>query len=127
MVGSFMETPADRPPRVPEGLRRLVRRCLAKSARDRFADGRELLSAIEALPRMESVPRRSPIQRVAGGVLIAGVAAATAVGLWLRRSLGETPPPTRLEQITMSEATETSPAFSPEGARLLYVVESAGL
>ncbi|HYV84960.1 MAG TPA: protein kinase [Patescibacteria group bacterium] len=121
------EEPADLPPRVPEGLRRLVRRCLAKLARDRFTDGADLLAAIEALPKTESGARRSPIQRVAGGVLIAGVAAATAVGLWLRRSLGETPPTTRLEQITMSEATETSPAFSPEGARLLYVVESAGL
>jgi Tol biopolymer transport system component len=121
------EEPAELPARVPEDVRRLVRRCLAKTTRDRFAGGGDLLTALETLPRAGGDAGRRPLARVAGGALIAGVAAATAVGLWLRRSLGEAPPVTRLEQVTMSEATETAPSFSPDGTRLLYVVESGGL
>src|SRR5258705_8793796 len=121
------EEPADLPAGVPGDVRRLVRRCLAKTTRDRFADGGVLLTALEGLPRPGSGTGPRPLTRVALGVVIAGVAATTAVGLWLRRSPGEAPPVTRLEQVTMSEATETSPAFSPDRTRLLYVVETGGL
>src|SRR5262245_48297860 len=122
------ETPPALPARLPEGLRRLVERCLSKTPRDRPANGGDLGGALETLQRTDAPSSGRPVSRVAGGLLIAGVAAASAVGLWLKRSLGETAaPPTRLEQVTMSEATETSPVFSPDGMRLLYVADSGGL
>jgi serine/threonine protein kinase len=60
---------------LPEGIDRIVRRCLMKNASDRFANGSELLKALESgdavLPafedRMKSVtPRRFPIGAVMG-------------------------------------------------------------
>ncbi|HKQ98411.1 MAG TPA: hypothetical protein VJV75_11080, partial [Candidatus Polarisedimenticolia bacterium] len=54
---------------------------------------------------------------------------AAAFALLYRRGGAppETPAAVRLTQVTLSEATEESPAFSPDGRRIVYTLETGGL
>ena len=72
------------PTKVPKPIRRLVERCLAKIAGDRFADGFALAAAMrEVLPPEDSVWTRR--RMVAAGVGGLGVVGAGALAGWATR------------------------------------------
>ncbi len=123
------DEPPDLPEAVPEGLRHLVKRCLAKSAVERPESGRELVETLEAVTAERSptpVPRNVGLRIAAWAIVLAVLAAATFLAI--RRPAGpRRVHDLRLSQVTLSEATEASPAFSPDGGRLLYTAELDGL
>ncbi|HUD73166.1 MAG TPA: protein kinase [Dongiaceae bacterium] len=130
MTAILREKPGSISTSVPAGLRDLVRACLAKSPADRPASAAALVERLEALRPREAAAPSPWSQGWRRGVLWGArlLAVAGAVALFWRR-----PPPVepasavRLTQVTLSEATEESPAFSPDGRRILYTVENGGL
>jgi Tol biopolymer transport system component/serine/threonine protein kinase len=124
MTAILRQEPGDLPGTVPQDLRRLVRQCLAKAPEERPASARELVRTLET-PAPSPPPRRFPPLLGAGVALVAAAAAMTLLfRLGGRRDDEGRLPDLRLTQITLSEATESSPAFSPDGRRLLYSAES---
>jgi Tol biopolymer transport system component len=126
MTAILRQEPPSLPAGVPEDLRRLVRRCLAKPAEERLASGQELVAALEA-----AAPTERPAVRplwIAGAAMVATAALAAALLHFMGQSPGDAALPVlRLSQITLTEATESSPAFSPDGTRLLYTAETGRL
>jgi predicted Ser/Thr protein kinase len=112
------------------GIAGVLRRCLAPSPADRFADARELLAAL-------SRPRRRVALRAA---LALGAMAAVAGGTLIARSLDHAPSkrvakpngPYRMQQITTTAGawpggSPFSIALSPDARRFAYTTGSGKL
>jgi Tol biopolymer transport system component len=119
---------------IPEELERIVRKCLAKRADERYQDARELLADVRALRRASSAdalavapPRpwwSRPAALAAAGAVI--VVAAIAVA-WIRARTGAAAlslPASR--QVTAAPGWETDPALSPDGTLIAYVSDESG-
>jgi Tol biopolymer transport system component len=89
---------SDLPEGVPEGVRRLLISCLAKAAGDRVRSTRDI---------------RDELGRARAWLEAASGPAVTALP--------------RLTQLTWSEGVEESPAFSPDGADLLFTRQAGGV
>jgi len=80
---------------VPPGLERVMRRCLEKDPEERFQSARDVAFALEALSGpsgSETTAARKPERRsLRWAALLAGIAAAILVALWLKGPWG--PPP----------------------------------
>ena len=65
-------------PEVPEALRSIVTRCLAKDAAERFASGQELLAALEQLTKQPTAPAKQskPAVRLVAGLVVVALLAA---------------------------------------------------
>jgi Tol biopolymer transport system component len=111
---------------LPEGLLRVVRRCLEKSPDDRFQGARDLAFALESA---SSETRQSPPggqpeakRRVAPrtALVVAAVLAAAALSAWLaRRSVlaGRVP---SYERLTYRVGAVGSARFAPDGETIVY-------
>jgi serine/threonine protein kinase len=121
---------------VPKDLDRVVDKCLAKDADERYQHIADLLVDLQALKR-ELGPGQpklvtKPSAKHTSPALIVGMAAVLlAVGLawWLSRSSEsgiEPPPQYKLTQITRDSGYTGQPALSPDGKLLAYVSDRAG-
>src|SRR5205085_5483457 len=88
VCSSDLAPAAPLPDNVPQPLRGIIRRCLAKEPGERYANAGEIRSALEAVPvHAEAVRRKIGWRRLAA--MSAGVLAMlvlTAAGYWLHRS-----------------------------------------
>ena len=119
---------ADAP--VPPVLDRIIRRCLEKSADERFSSARDVAFSIDAagapthgtsrsLAAVDAPPRRSAVGW-------GGIAAAVIVGLaiggpatWLV-TRAKPAAPARFRQLTFRRGTATAARFSPDGETVVY-------
>jgi Tol biopolymer transport system component/serine/threonine protein kinase len=112
------ELPRDTPPAV----RRLLSRCLEKSSARRLRDAGEARSVLEealASGREDAAPIRS--RRRIGTSIVQSIRSA-----FTRAQPPATPAPlapSRLTQLTFSKEIEAFPAFSPDGAQLVFARE----
>ncbi len=120
--------PAD----VPDGLRRVLRRCLQKDQKRRLRDIREVrLEMDEARdePPVTGHPAPSTTQRRQRLLLIAALAVMTIIaGIALQRAFRTAPTPAevRLEINTPPTTDPTSLAISPDGRTIVFVAASEG-
>jgi Tol biopolymer transport system component len=124
-------------PSIPRELARLVHRCLAKNAVDRYQSALDVRHSLEeAKQDVDSgdlvpshrahVSHRSLRMRLA--MLAAGVVAVTA-SLWLLRNREGGRAVPRLQnavQVTSTLDVESYPTWSPDGGRLAYERTEAG-
>ena len=133
--------------KTPGRIEDLLRRCLRRDANQRLhdiADARLEIAEAQAAPggaaTASSGPAAghvAPTSRAGGSrgflwlfATIAAVALAAVAVLLYRRmggSLPERPPQPSLTQLTSASGVEQFPAFSPDGAQLLYAAESGGV
>jgi serine/threonine-protein kinase len=122
MAAVITRTPPHLPigPAISPALATSVAKALAKSPSDRFATAREFADALSS-GESEAGSGKSPTSRLlVGGLLGLALIAALA---WVLIRRGETtgkPLVTRLAQLTSDEAVEEWPAWSPDGARLVF-------
>ena len=105
MTAILRQEPPALPASVPEDLRRLVRRSMAKAAGERPASGQDLVAALEAAvppPRPAARPAARPAW-IAAGALVAVAALAAALLHFMRQGPGDAAPPVlRLSHITLT-------------------------
>ena len=113
-------------PDAPAAVTGVVERCLRKKPEDRYADGRELTSALESA----GAPRRTWQRAAAPWVGVALATIALLTGLWWAGLLGivESPGPAPLPlvtQVTFDGAW--LPQLSPDGSMLAYAMRRDGV
>jgi Tol biopolymer transport system component len=135
----------ERNPSVSPRVAKIVSRCLAREPADRFADGRELLQALDALDELTQPSSRGGARtsqtayRVLAGVGAMMVVAITTVVLV--RTLGRSKDatlgaanatadpatsstlafhPKNLRQVTPGDGCEEFPAFTPDGKQVVF-------
>jgi serine/threonine protein kinase len=118
------------PQATPRGTRELLRRCLAKDAKQRLHDIADARIEIEdsiARPRQDAAEQKSPRQRerLAWMAVVALLAAAVAAALVWNRLPPELPE-TRLEIATPPTTDPVSLAISPDGRQIAFVATSNG-
>jgi Tol biopolymer transport system component len=112
---------------VHPGLDRIVRHCLEKNPEERFQSASDLAFDLEALSGVSTpsgmtapVAARARRRSIAAPIaIVAGAAAALALGFVLGRQTGVNPPPT-FHQLTFRRGTITSARFGPDGQTILY-------
>jgi serine/threonine protein kinase len=123
------------PAATPEPVRRLLRRCLAKDARQRLhhiADAAlELSDAVRSSDTHDraSAPVRSAILPWAVAVVSTVVAIAAVGWLLTKKPVTVAPGPpsdARLERLTYDSGITRMPAVSPDGRLLAYASDRAG-
>lgn len=129
-------------PAVPRALARVVDRCLAKNAVDRFQSALDLRHSLEEVkqdvdsgdafpvPGSAPAPRRLITARHATLAVVAAVGAAAA-GVWLAFDPGDAGAPAVPQvrnpvQVTSSLDVESYPTWSPDGQRLAYQANDSG-
>ncbi len=118
---------------IPEPLRKVVARTLAKSPDERYASAAELSAALDTGAATPGGGRVNRMLAVAVA-LAAVVALAYATGSLVRGDTGVGPGShslatglnRTLEQLTFGEGPEEWPAWSPDGRMLAYVAELDG-
>jgi hypothetical protein len=114
-------------PDVPDGLERVVRRCIEKRPEERFQSARDIAFALEAVSgaspaalaagaRGAQVRRRSVLWAGAG-VVIAGALGGMGYYSVLQR---RTPPPPSFKQLTFRRGVINSARFAPDGQTIVY-------
>ncbi len=111
---------------VHPGLDRIIRHSLEKNPEERFQSARDLAFDLEALSGISTpsattvaaarVRRRNIVAPLA---IVAGVAAALALGFVLGRQTGAHPPPS-FNQLTFRRGRINSARFTPDGQTVLY-------
>lgn len=128
------ETPRPLPPRIPQGLRAIIQRCLSKEPGQRYQRAAEVRAALEAIephstpaatipsPLPPQKPKWMPVA-IAAGVL-AAVVVLIAAGYAVFRA--NAPAPATVSQNDWVQLTDfadsaTSPALSPDGRMLAFI------
>src|SRR5262245_9572781 len=128
MAATLKADPPELPAKVPDGIQRIVRRCLEKNPEERFQSARDLSFALRQLTGSSltaetagshsSTSRRSRAWLVAAvGFGLGVVAAGALVQRWSARQ-DATVDSIELMRLTADRRTELSPAFAPDGRSL---------
>jgi serine/threonine protein kinase len=122
------------PPSTPDGIRQLLRRCLAKNPARRMRDAGDVALDIEtaladlAQPATEARTReRWPLWAIAGGGL--AIVAGLLIASGRLRAPVSVPEPDRLPsltRLTSDEGFTADPAISRDGALVAYASDRAG-
>jgi Tol biopolymer transport system component len=120
-------------PSVPEGLERIVRRCLAKDPAERYGSMREVAADLRDVRRkmndtaVVEAPRRQKSRSLLAAALALVLVAVVAAAWWMNRRLTTatgSPGRVSIERLTTT-GTAIDAAISPDGRQLAWV-ESAG-
>ena len=121
---------------VPKELERIVDKCLAKDAAERYQHAEDLLVDLQRLRQEletgapKPAARPTPARRFSPAVIAAaGAVLLVAVGLtWWLAGSSETaaPPQYKLTQITRDTGYTADPALSPNGQLLAYASDRQG-
>lgn len=110
---------------VPEGLERIVRRCLEKKPEERFQSARDLSFALEAVassPTLSTarwpVPRRR--RRLARAAALVALAAAAAALAWIAGRRAGRSETASYRQLTFRRGSILSARFVPGSSRVVY-------
>lgn len=118
------------PKSTPERLRRLTARCLKKDPHERLHDIGDARVELEEIAAERAGGRARKIPRLMFVALIAAAAAITAGLMLSRRPSPALPSSTaapKLTQLTFAEGVEEFPAWSPDGASIVYSADVAGI
>ena len=116
----------------PDALRRLLTRCLKKQTHDRLHDIGDVRLELDEIATSSEAGTRERSNRLVwaiGGIGVA-VIAVVATLLATRRSRDDAiaaAPSLKLTQLTSSEGVEQFPAWSPDGASVVYTGEVGGI
>ncbi len=126
------EEPPELPANVPDGLRRIIKRCIEKKPAQRFQSARDLAFALRSFAGLWAsgaaaavglpARRRSLWPAVAMAAL--AVAAVFAL-LWLRQQLVRDITSYRFHPFAFTEAQESSGVWSPDGQSVAFLEQSA--
>ena len=123
---------------VPKDLERIVDKCLAKAADERYQHVTDMLVDLQACrralePKTSRVATKpAPTERpspVILGAVAAVVVAALGLGWWFGQSSDprvDAPPDYKLTQITRDTGYTGDPALSPDGRLLAYASDRSG-
>jgi Tol biopolymer transport system component len=127
MTAILKEDPADMAkPDVPQGLERVVRRCLEKRPEERFQSARDVGFALEAVSGASSTPVNAGARSVekrtrkalwAGAAVV--VAGALSVGYWSLLQHPAAPPPS-FTQLTFRRGVVHTARFAADGHTIVY-------
>ncbi len=136
IIGAIVKTDPDwtvLPPQTPAAIRRLLKRCLAKEARERvhdMADARLEIAEAQVEPAAAHPTVAQPTARArvawlvaAGATLVALLALAAALYF---RAAAVVAPEMRLEISTPPTLDPIAFALSPDGRRLVFIASGEG-
>ena len=137
MLASILKSEPDwhlLPTTTPAVVVRLLRRSLAKDARQRIGDATvlrlDIAEGLEAPPQREIVPalggRRSSRGLVIAVAALAVVATVAVMASWRRSPTVAVPPERRFDIATPDTRELPSLALSPDGSKLAYVTDATG-
>ncbi|HEU4720456.1 MAG TPA: protein kinase [Gemmatimonadaceae bacterium] len=116
---------------IPDALRRLLMRCMKKSPADRLGDMSEVRLELDDLASGGGVATRrrsAMLTWAAAAVAVAAIVVATLTATRGSRARAVAEAPSlRLSQLTSSEGVEQFPAWSPDGASVVYSGEVGGI
>ena len=126
-------------PKLPQHLRWIIERCLAKDPEERYASTRDLArdlaglrdhvseatSGIEIAPGSISAPRRGRRQAIAAAALVALGLVGAAV-LWRVLPARSASSPPRFQQVTFRRGAINNARFSPDGQTVFYGAQWSG-
>jgi eukaryotic-like serine/threonine-protein kinase len=119
--------------RVPQGMDKLLERCLRKKPESRFQQFGEIQPAIEKMvttyrqnPRRVITGNRGRIAKIAGIAVAAAAAVAAAFFGWSTRSNEEPVTGKSPLQITSNAGYDCGPVFSSDGTQLAYASDRNG-
>ena len=119
---------------VPKDLERIVDKCLAKEAEERYQDVTDLLVDLQSVlrglePQAQEPPpsqtRSKPVAPAVIGLAAAALLGAVSLAWWLTRS-SEPPTQYKYTQITFDTGHTPEPALSPDGKLLAYASDRVG-
>jgi serine/threonine protein kinase len=122
LIGAILHTEA--PPLAPPWLDRVVRRCLAKDADDRWQSARDLKAALLAPAPVETA---RPASKLPWIVAAAFALVACALAFVAFRHATEEPPVARLTMLPPEKSVffqRSHPMVSPDGRRVTFVART---
>jgi eukaryotic-like serine/threonine-protein kinase len=109
------------PSSTPAPIRKLVRQCLEKDPDRRIQRANEVVTVLDQVQAETRKPSRAPLAIVAILATIALAAVVFTLSNTRTRHLQPT-----LKQITLAEAVEEQPAWSPDGQEIAYITTPQG-
>ncbi|MBZ5635943.1 MAG: protein kinase [Acidobacteriia bacterium] len=131
------EDPAELPENVPDGLRRIIKRCIEKKPAQRFQSARDLAFALRSFAGLTASGARIPASadhRVAAArrdwlwPVVGGLSVATAIVfafLWLRHPPLPDASSYQFHPFAFTQDQEFSGVWSPDGESVAFVRQSA--
>jgi serine/threonine-protein kinase len=110
---------------VPEAVEAVVQRALSKVRADRFANGKELVAALEpdqllGRPRMRRGPTVGPLRRWVGVAVLAVLLIVSGAFIQLLRNGNDSTLVASVTPLTTAPGIEWFPSISPDGKWLVY-------
>jgi eukaryotic-like serine/threonine-protein kinase len=126
------EDPPELPQSVPDGLRRIVKRCIEKKPAQRFQSARDLAFALRSFAGLSTsaqpaVVVPAPVMRSWLWPVIGGLSVATAIVfafLWLRQAPAADVSSYQFHPFAFTQNQEFSGVWSPDGESIAFVEQT---
>jgi len=125
------EDPPELPESVPDGLRRIIKRCMEKKPAQRFQSARDLAFALRSFAGLSASTRSTAVETPARRgwlwpvVAIAGIAAAIVFAfLWLRQPPLPDLSSFQFHPFAFTQDQEFSGVWSPDGQSIAFVEQT---